>query len=152
MHLSNFHHFGSGDNDEQSMSKSACQDNYAKTSNEQQFEQLISSLLKYGVLLACSTVLVGGILYLIRYGTEPANYQFFEGQPSVLDAPKLVFRGILSCSYNSIIIFGLLQLIAIPVIRVALSVFAYMWQKDFTYTMMTLLALSGLIYSFIAAY
>ncbi|MBW4596784.1 MAG: DUF1634 domain-containing protein [Brasilonema angustatum HA4187-MV1] len=151
MHLSNFHHLDSGNN-EQNISKSVCQNDCTKTSSEQRFEELISNLLKYGVLLACSTVLVGGILYLLSYGAEPANYQFFEGQPSVLDSPKLVARGIFSGNHNSIIVFGLLQLIAIPVIRVALSVFAFVQQRDFTYTIMTLLALSGLIYSFIAAY
>ncbi|MCP6762106.1 MAG: DUF1634 domain-containing protein [Fischerella sp. CENA71] len=121
-------------------------------SNEQRFERLIGNLLKYGILIAYSTVLIGGILYLVCYGTEPANYQFFQGQPSVLDAPSLVIRGILSGSHNSIIIFGLLQLIAIPVIRVAVSVFTFVRHRDLTYTVMTLLALSGLIYSFVAAY
>ncbi|MBP5971855.1 DUF1634 domain-containing protein [Brasilonema sp. CT11] len=152
MHLSNFHHSGSGKNGEPNISKSICENDCRKTSREHQFELLIGNLLKYGILISCSTVLIGGILYLIRYGAEPVNYQFFQGQPSVLDAPKLVVTGILSGSHNSIIIFGLLQLIAIPVIRVALSVFAFVWQRDFTYTVMTLLALSGLVYSFVAAY
>jgi uncharacterized membrane protein len=102
-------------------------------------------------LFSCSTVSIGGILYLVQYGAEPANYQFFQGQPSVLDAPNLVFSGILSGSHNSIIIFGLLQLIAIPVIRVILCVFAFVYRRDFTYTVMTLLALIGLVYSFVTA-
>ncbi len=152
MHLSNFDHFGSGENGEPNISKSICENDCTKTYSEQKFELLISNLLKYGIVSSCSTVLIGGILYLVRYGAEPANYQFFQGQPSVLGAPSLVIRGILSGSHNSIIIFGLLQLIAVPVIRVAVSVFAFLWQRDFTYTVMTLLALSGLVYSFVAAY
>lgn len=155
MHVSNHHSefltIPNFDSDEQNISKSAFQD-CTKTSNEQQLEQLISNLLKYGVYIACSTVLVGGVLYLIRYGAEPVNYQFFQGQPSVLNSPKLVVRGIFSGSYNSIIIFGLLQLIAIPILRVALSVVAFVRQGDFTYTMMTLLAFSGLIYSLLKAH
>lgn len=152
MHLSNFHNIDTSNNDGQNISKSVRQNDCIKASNEQEFEQLIANLLRYGILIAYSTVLLGGILYLIYYGTEPANYQFFQGQPSVLDAPSLVITGILSGSHNSIIIFGLLQLIAIPVVRVALSVFAFVQQRDFTYTVMTLLAFSGLVYSFIAAY
>jgi uncharacterized membrane protein len=97
-------------------------------------------------------VLVRGVLYLVRYGVEPANYQFFQGQPSVFDSPKLMIRGILSGSHNSIIVFGLLLLIAIPIIRVTLSVFTFVRQGDFIYTVMTLLGIFGLIYSFMGAY
>ncbi|MUG95885.1 DUF1634 domain-containing protein [Scytonema sp. UIC 10036] len=152
MHLSNFHQIHSEDNDERNISESAFQTDCTKTSSEQQFEQFLGNFLKFGIFIACFTVLLGGILYLIRSGTEPVNYQFFLGQPSVLDAPNLVLKGILSGNHNSIIVFGLLQLIAIPVIRVALSVCAFVQQRDSIYTVMTLLALSGLIYSFIAAY
>lgn len=153
--------FDSGENDGQHISKSAFGEvsdfhsgsgDCAKTLGEKQLEQLIGNLLRYGVLIACSTVLVGGILYLVRYGIEPADYHFFLGQPSVLNSPRLVVTGILSGSHNSIIVFGLLLLIAIPVLRVALSLFTFVRQRDFTYTVMTLLALLGLIYSFIGAY
>ena len=36
----------------------------------------------YGVLIASAVVLFGGILYLIRHGSEPAEYQVFIGTPS----------------------------------------------------------------------
>lgn len=150
MHLFNFNHqgtlaipsFDTGENEQQNIFKTG----------DRQLEKLISNLLRYGVLIAFSTVLVGGVLYLFRYGVEPVDYHFFQGQPSVFDSPKLVVRGILSGSHNSIIIFGFLLLIAIPVIRVALSLFTFVRQRDFTYTVMTMLALLGLIYSFIGAY
>lgn len=119
--------------------------------NEQQLENLISNLLKYGVIVACSTVLIGGILYLAQYGMEPVDYRFFEGQPSVLDAPNLMISGVLAGSHNSIIILGLLLLIAIPVIRVVLSLLTFVKQRDLTYMGVTFLALSGLIYSFVSA-
>ncbi len=125
---------------------------YTKTKSEQQLEMWISNLLKYGVFVACSTVLVGGILYLAQCGLEPVDYRFFEGQPSVLHAPMLMVNGVLSGCHYSIIIFGLLLLIAIPVIRVIISLLTFLRQGDFTYTLMTSIALSGLIYSFITAY
>ena len=48
--------------------------NLTKTSNEQQLEYLLSNLMKYGVLIASAVVLLGGILYLIHHGAEPAGY------------------------------------------------------------------------------
>ncbi|OKH54209.1 hypothetical protein NIES2101_07495 [Calothrix sp. HK-06] len=124
---------------------------YSNHDSGQQLENLISNLLKYGVIVACSTVLVGGVIYLAQYGLEPVDYRFFEGQPSVLDAPNLMISGVLAGSYSSIIILGLLLLIAIPVIRVVLSLLTFVKQRDLTYMGMTLLALSGLIYSFVSA-
>ena len=51
-----------------------------KTSSEQQVEYLLSNLMKYGVLIASVVVLVGGILYLIHHGAEPAGYRYFSGR------------------------------------------------------------------------
>jgi uncharacterized membrane protein len=149
------------ENHEQSISKSALPEilefhnnshEYTKNKSEQQLEFLISNLLKYGVFTACFTVFVGGVLYLAECGLEPVDYHFFEGQPSVFHAPMLVVNGVLSGSHYSIILFGLLLLIAIPIIRVVISLVTFFRQGDFTYTLMTSIALSGLIYSFIAAY
>lgn len=124
---------------------------YSNHDDEQQLENLISNLLRYGVIVACSTVLIGGVIYLAQYGMEPVDYQFFEGQPSVLNAPNLMISGVLAGSHSSIIILGLLLLIAIPVIRVLLSLLTFVKQRDLTYMGMTFLALSGLIYSFVSA-
>lgn len=145
---------------EQSISKSALPEitlhinshEYTKNKSEQQLEFLISNLLKYGVFTACFIVFVGGVLYLAECGLEPVDYHFFEGQPSVFHAPMLVVSGVLSGSHYSIILFGLLLLITIPIIRVVISLLTFLRQGDFTYTLMTSIALSGLIYSFITAY
>ncbi|MBW4507742.1 MAG: DUF1634 domain-containing protein [Scytonematopsis contorta HA4267-MV1] len=178
MHLSYFSHqdslatlhSGTGKHEEENISKSATSeilvhndenkeikegqlpDTYTKNHSEEQFEQLISNLLKYGVLIACSIVLVGGILYLYRYGAEPANYKFFQGESLVFGSPMDMVRGILSGSYESIIIFGILLLIATPVIRVVLSLLTFACRRDLTYTVVTSLSLFGLMYSFVMAY
>ena len=95
-----------------------------------QIEQSVSNLLRVGVFLASAIVLVGGVLYLIRHGTEPADYQFFRGEPSVFCSPAGVVTAVLSGSERGIIQLGLLVLIA-----------------DFTYAILTLCVLAGLICS-----
>jgi|GEM_PF-2618060 uncharacterized membrane protein len=150
-----------GENHQESISKSTLLEipnlhinthEYTKNKSEKQLELLISNFLKYGVFTACFIVFVGGVLYLAECGLEPVNYHFFEGQPSVFHAPMLLVSGILSGNHYSIIIFGLLLLIAIPIIRVVISLLTFFRQGDFTYTLMTSVALLGLIYSFITAY
>lgn len=123
-----------------------------KIASEQQLEQLLSNLLKYGVLIASAIVLVGGVLYLIRYGAEPADYQFFRGEPSEFRSPVGVVWAVFSGSRCGIIQLGLLLLVATPIARVAISLLAFLRQRDFTYVILTLFVLAGLIYSLIGAY
>lgn len=126
--------------------------NVAEQSCDRHLEQFISHLLQYGVFLSSAIVLVGGILYLIRYGTEPADYRFFQSEPFLLRSPKGVMKVVLSGHCLGFIQFGLLLLIATPVTRVAFSFLAFLKRRDLTYVFLTFLVLAGLIYSFIGAY
>jgi uncharacterized membrane protein len=123
-----------------------------KSSSERQFEQLLSKLLKYGVLIASTVVLIGGILYLIAHGAEPANYSSFQGEPPIFCSPTGVLTAALSGNCNGIIQLGLLLLIATPIIRVIVSLLTFLWQRDFIYVTVTSLVLAGLVYSIIGAY
>lgn len=124
----------------------------AKKSSDRQLEKLIGNLLKYGVTIASAIVLLGGVLYLIRHGSEPADYHIFRGEPAEFRSPAGVVTAILSGSRRGIIQFGLLVLIATPIARVAISLLTFLRHRDFTYVIVTLCVLAGLIYSLIGAY
>jgi uncharacterized membrane protein len=123
-----------------------------KTSSEQQLENLLSNLLKYGVLIASAVVLLGGILYLIRHGAEPAEYHFFRGTPSEFRSPTGVVEAVFSGSSRGIIQLGLLLLIATPIVRVIVSLFTFVRQRDLIYIFVNLFVLAALTYSLIGAY
>ncbi len=120
--------------------------------SERRFEQFIGNLLRGGVLLASVLVMVGGGEYLIRHGVEVPNYQFFQGEPAEFRNPLEVGTSILSGRNRGIIQLGLLLLIATPIVRVACSLLAFARQKDFTYVIVTLIVMFGLIYSLIGGY
>ncbi|BBD68099.1 hypothetical protein NIES4072_45890 [Nostoc commune NIES-4072] len=126
--------------------------NLTKTSSEQQLEYLLSNLMKYGVLIASAVVLLGGILYLIHHGAEPAGYHFFRGEPSEFRSPAGVVKAVLSGSDSAIIQLGLLLLIATPVVRVFISLLTFLFQREFIYMIVTLLVMTSLIYSLVGAY
>ncbi|BAY09644.1 DUF1634 domain-containing protein [Calothrix sp. NIES-2098] len=128
------------------------QNNLAKSLSDRQLETLLSNLLKYGVLLASTVVLIGGILYLIRHGSEPVTYHFFQGEPSEFRSPSGVISAVLSGSRRGIIQLGLLLLIATPVLRVVISLLAFIWRREFIYVIVTLLVLASLTYSLVGAY
>ncbi len=114
-----------------------------------ELEQSVSQILRVGVLLAGTIVLVGGVLYLIRYGAEPADYQFFHRAPPEFWNPVSVVAAVLSGSSSGIIQLGLLILIATPIARVAFSLLTFLLQRDLTYIIVTLFVLIGLIQSFL---
>lgn len=125
---------------------------FVKTSTEQQLEYLLSNLLKYGVLLASAVVLLGGILYLINHGNEPADYHIFHGTPSEFRSAIRVLGAVLSGSSRGIIQLGLLLLIAIPILRVIISLLTFLLKHEFIYVIITSIVLASLIYSLIGAY
>lgn len=123
-----------------------------KTLSELQLKELLSNLLKYGVIIASTIVLVGGILYLIRHGGERADYHFFQGEPSYFRSPTGVAVAVLSGSRRGIIQLGLLLLVATPIIRVVISLLIFLQRREFTYVVITLIVLTVLMYSLVGAY
>lgn len=121
-------------------------------SQEAKLENWISNLLRYGVLISSAIVLVGGILYLMRHGTETVDYRVFHGEPAMYRSPIGVIHAVLEGHRRGIIQFGLLVLIATPILRVILSLITFLRWRDFTYAAIAFLVLSGLIYSFVGAY
>jgi uncharacterized membrane protein len=117
--------------------------------NDEQVDRIISTILRNGVAVAALVVLVGGILYLLRYGTTPPDYRVFRGEPADLRSVSGIIRDVLSFRRRGVIQFGLLLLIATPVVRVAFSVLAFALQRDRTYVIVTLIVFAVLIYSLI---
>ncbi|HEY9622823.1 MAG TPA: DUF1634 domain-containing protein [Crinalium sp.] len=112
----------------------------------------LSRLLKYGVIIASVTVLVGGVLYLMRHGMEPVDYHRFRGEPDMFRSPQGVWDAVLSGHRRGIIQLGLLILIATPVVRVIMSLLFFIRQRDLVYVVITSLVFSGLLYSLVGAY
>jgi uncharacterized membrane protein len=116
---------------------------------DRSIERSISVLLKAGVILAGSVTLVGGIVFLIRYWNDPANYRTFHSQPRVDRILTEIVAGAVHGRARSIIQLGMLLLIATPVARVAFSLVGFLWERDRTYVLVTGIVLAILLYSII---
>ncbi len=110
-------------------------------------ELIIGNLLRAGVVLSASLVLLGGTLYLARRGAEVHDYKIFQGEPADLRTLSGILKGALSLNARGIMQLGLLLLIATPVARVAFSVFAFALERDVMYVAITLIVLGVLIFS-----
>ncbi len=110
-------------------------------------ERTIGTLLRLGVILAGSIVLMGGVAFLFGEGRNLAQYRSFTGEPVELRTVGMIAAHAARLDSRGIIQFGLLLLIGIPVVRVAFSVFAFAREKDWKYVIMTMLVLSFLLFS-----
>lgn len=120
-------------------------------SEDQELELKMGRLLQTGVLLAGLAMAVGGGLYLRRHGGETASYAHFH----VLEADLLNLRGVLKgvreLRGTAVIQFGVLLMIATPVLRVAFAVFGFAKERDWLYTGVSLVVLALLGYALLGA-
>jgi len=119
---------------------------------DQRIEQMIGRLLAFGLALAASVVLIGAAVYLFRHGGEKPDYRVFRGEPADLRTIPGILGDARQLSGRGIIQLGLLLLLATPVARVALSIFAFAAQRDTLYVMVTLVVLTLLLYSIVGGY
>jgi len=124
---------------------------FAHGISEKRFESLIGALLRGGVILAAVVVLAGGSLYLAKFGDVRPDYRIFRGEPGDLRFVRAITADAAGRHARGLIQFGLLILIATPVARVAFSAIAYLSERDWLYTAITLLVLGILLYSLTSA-
>ena len=115
---------------------------------DEQVDIFVGNLLRYGVLTAALVTLLGGIPYLLTYAGTPQAYHTFHGVAMGLNRLGGVFAGLRVFDSRAIIQLGILLLIATPIARVALSLFAFAKQRDWTYVVVTAIVLGLLLWSF----
>jgi uncharacterized membrane protein len=116
-----------------------------RTWSDDEVEQVIGRLLQIGVLLASAVVLVGGVMLLLRHGSEVPALTVFRGESSHLRSTGAAFRGLLEGNPRAIVQFGIVLLIATPVARVALMLGAFVLQRDRLYVALTAVVLALLL-------
>ncbi len=102
-------------------------------------ELLISRWLRYGVMISAATLALGFILMIFNFHA-PAEREIFTSVSAVL-------HGVIRFDPAAIMSLGLLFLILTPILRVAMSVLIFLWEKDYLYVFITFLVLFILVCS-----
>lgn len=109
---------------------------------------IIGWVLLGGVILSAAVILAGVILLFIQ--RVPLNLRALQSFPLTFGQ---VWAGVIALQPQAIIAFGLLLLIATPIMRVAVSIVAFAFEKDRRYVVITTLVLAILLISiFIVGY
>lgn len=110
-------------------------------------EIVIAKLLRVGVFTSWFVVFFGALIYLHHFGRTVPHYRVFIGEPTDLRSVRGMAGNALHLRGRGIIQFGLLLLIATPILRVVFSVFAFALEKDRLYVLLTLIVLTVLLFS-----
>jgi len=122
---------------------------HPKPWTDQQMDVVISVILRAGVIISSLIVLAGGILYLHHYGFGQPDYRVFHGEPTDLSKIPGIIRDAVAWRPRGIIQFGVLLLIATPIVRVTFTIIAFALQRDRVYVAVTLIVLAVLLYSLV---
>lgn len=119
---------------------------------DQRIENIIAQLLRAGVLLAAFVVIGGAVPYLAFHPRARVTYRVFHDEAPDLKTVHGIVGLAFSGNVQAVIQLGLLLLIATPIVRVAFSVFAFAFEKDYMYVGFTLIVLAVLLYSLFGSF
>jgi len=115
---------------------------------EKDFQTIIGNLLRYGVWISLSVAFIGGIVYLLHNGNQIENYAVFkENDRNIFEVIAAIYNGAIQGNGESIIFTGIIFLFLTPVLRVILSLFSFLLEKDYLYVGITLIVISIIIIS-----
>jgi uncharacterized membrane protein len=118
-----------------------------------QVELAISYLLRIGVVTSLAIVVIGTVVTF----TKHPDYVSSRQELHRLTTPGATFPHGLSASFTSIahgegrgiVILGLLLLVATPVMRVAISILGFVYERDLLFVVITSTVLALLLLSFV---
>ena len=117
-----------------------------------QVELLISNLLRSSVLLSLVVIVIGTVVTFVDHpeflSSRSALGQLVNPGAALPHTLESVGRGLEALQGDAIVTLGLLLLIATPVVRVGISIFAFIYERDRVYTFITLTVFCLLILSF----
>jgi uncharacterized membrane protein len=116
-------------------------------------ETIISVILRVGVALSIAVIAFGVTLTFVHhhdyFSSRPALGQLIDARQNYTASLRDVLRGTRELRGQSIIMLGVLVLIATPVIRVAASIAIFAAERDLAYITITSAVLLLLILSFL---
>jgi uncharacterized membrane protein YfcA/uncharacterized membrane protein len=116
---------------------------------ENLFINITSNLLKYGVFISIALLMLGIIMLFIHNGGMGIPLSKIVDPSGHVDTSKItimaVVTGVMRLDGLSLMLFGLMVLIAIPVAMVSLNLVRFVLEKDKLYTAMALITLINLL-------
>lgn len=111
---------------------------------------LIAKTVIAAVLAAGFIVAVGGVMYLIRHGAAEVHYDVFAGEPTDLRTLRGVLADALRLNDRGIIQLGLIVLVGAQVVRVALTLWLFVVERDRRFVAISAVVLALLLFGLLS--
>ncbi|WP_421946188.1 DUF1634 domain-containing protein [Pedobacter sp.] len=113
-----------------------------KDIKEKDIQVLLGTLLRAGVIISMSIVLVGGVIFLIHNNGAITDYKVFTPELSKFSSITEIFAGLLTMQGDAIVQFGVLMLIFTPIARIIFAIFSFSLEKDYLYVLIGFIILA----------
>lgn len=110
--------------------------------NDRDIQVILGTLLRAGVIISMSIVLVGGFIFLIHNKGVITDYKVFKPELSKFSSIASIFKGVLTFQGDAIVQFGVLMLIFTPIARIVFAVFSFLIERDYLYVLIGLIILT----------
>lgn len=119
-----------------------------KKFTDSDLQSIIGNVLRYGVLLALVTSLIGGVVLFMTQPDKKIDFSTFnEKDENIFIVFQRLFEGLQHGDGESIIFLGIILLFLTPAIRLILSLFSFFLEKDWLYIFITLIVISIIVFS-----
>jgi uncharacterized membrane protein len=115
---------------------------------EHGLEMAMGRMLQIGVTIAALLVLIGGVIYLAQNGGSLRDYEHFHAAAPAVTTISGITASAAHLDSHGIMGLGILLLIATPVCRVIFGVVGFALLRDKLYTVISLIVLGVLLFSF----
>lgn len=113
-----------------------------KKFNDTDLQAIIGNVLRYGVLLALSVALIGGIILLFNHSGDTVDFTTFtEKHDNIYIVFDNIMKGVAQGDGEAIIFLGVLLLFLTPALRLVLSLISFFLEKDWLYIIITLIVI-----------
>ena len=116
--------------------------------DDQRFGVIIGRVLQAGVLAAATLVAVGAVMMLRQSASAPVAWTTFT--PGALTSIRSIAEGIRAMTPASIVMLGILVLIATPIARVLFTLAAFVAARDRLYAALSAIVLAILLVGLLA--
>jgi len=102
-------------------------------------------LLLIGIIISFFLIVLGGAIYLLQHGSDIVNYQHFRGESQSLTHPAGILFSALSLSPTGIIQLGLMTLFFVQILRVFLTTWYFVKEKNMIFCAISMFILLVLV-------
>src|SRR5690242_18179729 len=119
---------------------------------DEKLQRWIGNLLRAGVFLAAMIVAAGGMVHLATHGNDVVNFRVRHADDGVFRTLPAIADSVRHFNSEGFVQFGLLVLIATPILRVVFAAAGFLLERDYLYVVVSLMVLGILMFSVMRAF